>query len=118
MYQLLEAPSNVVFATHFIGLFQEFDNPLICTAILDLLFVFGSGCTTATITDPNSFVGADTPLCRTSQILICTALAMTRQVIYDMRLNKNVQDRITIDEFQLRMNLVVVNPMRLVSEVL
>ena len=83
-----------------------------------MLFVFGSGHSTSTMTDPGSFVSSRVPICRSSQILICTALVMTRQVIYDMRLNNSVPDRITAQDFESLLKKVVTSDKRLVCEVL
>jgi len=63
--------------------FQEIFTESVTIAILDLLFLLGSGSQTATISEPEPVnISDDRPLCRTSQLLICIGLAMLRQYIY------------------------------------
>jgi len=69
--------------------FQEGFSESVSFAILDLLFLLGSGTQTATISEPEPVnIGDDHPLCRTSQLLICIALAMLRQFIYTQKIEK------------------------------
>jgi hypothetical protein len=92
MFEILGNIPSLVFIRHFINLFSEFVNKDISLAILDLLFAFGSGYTTGTATDPEIRVNDEILLCRTSQLLICIALAMTRQVLYDFNLRKETPE--------------------------
>lgn len=78
MFEILGNIPSLVFIRHFINLFTEFVHKEISLAIFDLLFAFGSGYTTSTVTDPEISVDDEILLCRTSQLLICIALAMTR----------------------------------------
>lgn len=55
---------------------------------MDLLFAYGSGYTKSTLTESEIDIGVENKLCRTSQLLISIALAMTRQVLYKYKLNK------------------------------
>ena len=63
--------------------------------VLDLIFGLGSGFMRGTTHEPTKTLFGhiengeriDTePLCRTQQLLLCVALAITRQVIYSFRL--------------------------------
>ena len=58
---------EIVFLKHFMNGFQELFVEGVSLAILDLLFLLGSGTQTATISEPEPVnVGDDHPLCRTS----------------------------------------------------
>jgi hypothetical protein len=92
MFEILGNIPSLVFIRHFINLFTEFENEDISLVIIDLLFAFGSGYTTSTVTDPEIRVDDDILLCRTSQLLICIALVMTRQVLYDFNLRKETPE--------------------------
>lgn len=92
MFEILGNIPSLVFIRHFINLFTEFIHKEVSLAILDLLFAFGSGYTTCTVTDPEVRVDDEILLCRTSQLLICIALAMTRQVLYDFNLRKETPE--------------------------
>jgi hypothetical protein len=92
MFEILGNVPSLVFIRHFINLFSEFVHKEIALAILDLLFAFGSGYSTGTVTDPEIGVDNESPLCRTSQLLICIALAMTRQVLFDFNLRKETPE--------------------------
>ena len=55
--------------------------------MFDLMMVAGSGTSTATLTHPEPVeVSDERPLCRTSQLMVCFALAMIRIVIYDLKI--------------------------------
>lgn len=90
MFGILGDTPSMVFIRHFVNLFTEFVNQDISLAILDLLFAFGSGSITSTITDPETYVNDEIVLCRTSQLLVCIALAMTRQILYAFNLRKEL----------------------------
>lgn len=76
-FKILGNIPSLVFIRHFVNLFTEFPNISISAAIIDMLFAFGSGTTTGTVTDPVT-PSNDSNLCRSSQLLVCVALAMTR----------------------------------------
>ncbi len=58
---------ELVFLKHFMNGFQELFTESVTLAILDLIFLFGSGSQTATISEPEPVNVSDThPLCRTS----------------------------------------------------
>jgi hypothetical protein len=97
MFEILGNIPSLVFIRHFINLFTEFENEKISLAIIDLLFAFGSGYTTSTVTDPEIRVDDDISLCRTSQLLICIALVMTRQVLYDFNLRKETPEQMAMN---------------------
>ena len=50
MFGILGDTPSMVFIRHFVNLFTEFVNQDISLAILDLLFAFGSGSITSTVT--------------------------------------------------------------------
>ena len=77
MFEILGNIPSLVFIRHFVNLFTEFPNISISAAIIDMLFAFGSGTTTGTVTDPVT-PSNESNLCRSSQLLVCVALAMTR----------------------------------------
>jgi hypothetical protein len=54
MFELLGNIPSLVFIRHFINLFTEFANKEISLAVLDLLFAFGNGSSTSTVTDPET----------------------------------------------------------------
>jgi hypothetical protein len=66
MHEILGNTPGLVFIRHFINLFTEFPNLSIQKAIFDLLFAFGSGYTTGTMTDPSVPINEEKVLCRTS----------------------------------------------------
>ena len=88
MFDILGDVPDLVFTRHFINLFTEFPEKIIAIAIMDLLFAYGSGYTKSTLTESEIDVDVEDKLCRTSQLLISIALAMTRQVLYKYKLNK------------------------------
>lgn len=47
------------------SLFCEFPNKRIQMAVLDLLFVYGSGWSASTVTDPQTPINSEIPLSRT-----------------------------------------------------
>ena len=100
MFSILRNVPGLVFNRHFISLFAEFGNREISNAILDLLYVFGSGCTTSTVTDSSTPTSDESNLCRSSQLLICVALVMTRQVLYDFNLQKKTLSFLTMQQFE------------------
>ena len=118
MHEILGNIPSLVFIRHFINLFTEFVNKDISLAIFDLLFAFGSGSSTSTATDPETLISDEIVLCRTSQLLICIALAMTRQVLYDFNLKKQIPVQMAMNQFEDLLEKCVVNPNRLVNEVL
>lgn len=62
----------------------------VCTSVLDLLFLLGSGSQTATISEPEYVnVSDQRPLCRSSQLLICVGLAVVRQYIYKQKIEQS-----------------------------
>ena len=77
MFEILGNIPSLVFIRHFVNLFTEFPNISISAAIIDMLFAFGSGTTKGTVTDPVT-PSNESNLCRSSQLLVCVALAMTR----------------------------------------
>lgn len=97
MFDILGDVPYLVFTRHFINLFTEFPEKIIATAIMDLLFAYGSGYTKSTLTESEIDIGVENKLCRTSQLLISIALAMTRQVLYKYKLNKKIPERMTMD---------------------
>ena len=62
-------------------MFAEMNNELAIT-VLDLIFVFGSGSMRGTFQQEMEPVSDKYPLCRTQQLMLCVALALTRQVLY------------------------------------
>jgi len=54
MFEILGNIPSLVFIRHFINLFAEFANKDISLAIFDLLFAFGNGSNTCTVTDPET----------------------------------------------------------------
>jgi hypothetical protein len=52
--------------------------------ILDMIFVFGSGSMRGTFQQEMEPVSDKYPLCRTQQLMLCVALALTRQVLYKL----------------------------------
>lgn len=97
MFEILGNIPSLVFIRHFINLFTEFVNKDIQLAILDLLFAFGTGYSTSTATDPEIPIDGEILLCRTSQLLISIALVMTRQVLYDFNLRKEVPEQMAMN---------------------
>jgi hypothetical protein len=97
MHEILGDIPSLVFIRHFINLFTEFPDKSIAKAILDLFFAYGSGYTTRTLTEPEVAVNDENMLCRTSQLLICIALTMTRQVLYKYKLNKQLPERMAMN---------------------
>lgn len=77
-------PSKV-FQRHFTTLFGEI-NPSLSLAVLDLIFIFGSGTTRGTFQSEQEPVNRTYPLCRSQQLLLCLALALTRQIITKHRI--------------------------------
>jgi hypothetical protein len=84
--------------------------------VLDLIFAFGSGSMRGTSVSPHMTpVNRDYPLCRTQQILLCVALVMTRQVIYDCYIKRKPLEPMPMNEFEEKV-LQCTNIPRLVSE--
>lgn len=54
MHEILGNIPSLVFIRHFNNLFIEFVNKDISLAIFDLLFAFGDGSSTSTVTDPET----------------------------------------------------------------
>lgn len=64
--EILGNVAELVFLRHFMNLYQEIASPSVQIAILDLLFLLGSGSYTATLSEPESVpVSNERPLCRT-----------------------------------------------------
>jgi hypothetical protein len=64
-------------------LFQEIKSLVIRIAIFDMLFLFGSGTHTATLSSPNPVpISDENPMCRTYQLMICIGLAFMRKFLY------------------------------------
>ena len=112
---LKNTPSNV-FQKHFTTLFTEFCDP-VAYAVLDLVFAFGSGFMRGATAQlpPSTAVNRDFPLSRTQQLLICVALAMTRQIIYESFLSKKPLTEMPMNEFEDLLSKINDVP-RIVSE--
>lgn len=105
---------GTVFLKHFTTLFAEMEDK-IALAIMDLIFVFGSGCMWGTFTQPMEPVTEEFPLCRTQQIMLCVALVLTRQVIYKFKADKAVPEKMAMNVFEE--HLVACNDVpRIISE--
>ena len=87
----------------------------IALAIMDLIFVFGSGCMWGTFAQPMEPVSEEYPLCRTQQLMLCVALVLTRQVIYKYKADKIVPEKMAMNVFEE--HLVACNDVpRIISE--
>ena len=86
-------------------------------AVLDLIFALGSGFMRGATAQlpPSTTVNRDFPLSRTQQLLICVALAMTRQIIYESFVHRKPLAEMPMNEFEELLNKISDVP-RLVSE--
>ena len=66
MHKIFGETPSVVFIRHFVNLFTEFPNQGVSNAVMDMIFLFGSGWSTGTVTDPKVPINNETVLCRTN----------------------------------------------------
>lgn len=60
-------------------------------------------------------VNCDYPLCRTQQLLLCVALAMTRQITYECYVKREPLKEMAMNEFEDKIRQIT-DVKRLVSE--
>lgn len=87
--------------------------------------LLGSSTTASTLSEPEPVeCSPERPLCRTSQLIVCLGLAMTRMIIYRSKLRALSEGReasiqkLQMNEFEEWLEESVADPCRLVSETL